>query len=66
MRIGDLVKLKSVIYHTTGVYRQGLIGVVTGVIYPATGDERAFVDVNFKGGKVSCHWDEVEIFSESR
>ena len=66
MKIGDLVKLKSEIHHTTGIYRPGLIGVVIGVRYPAVGDPRAFISVNFKDNEVSCHWHEVEILSESR
>ncbi len=66
MRKGNLVKLKSTIYHQSGAQRPGLLGVVVGVFYPTAYDARKQCHVVFGSNTVTCHWHELEVLSESR
>ena len=63
MKAGDLVELRSKIYHISGVYRSGAVGIIIAI------DERVAherVEVMFGTLKVGCHSRELEVISESR
>ena len=66
MKKGDLVKLKNVIHHVSGIYKPGLIGVILKVKDPSPRDPSAVIEVLLGAGVVSCHWQELEVISESR
>ena len=65
MKVGDLVKLRDgcTIYHTTGIYRPGAIGVVINTP-PAMGE---LARVMFSGilPLVDCYWRELKVISEA-
>ncbi len=66
MKKGDLVKVKSVINHVSGIYKPGLIGVVLKVKGPSPRDPTAVIEVHFGENVISCYWQELEVISESR
>ncbi len=66
MKVGDLVKLRAIVYHETGTYKPGVIGIILKTYEPTIHDARAIAYVEFGGSCISCHWHELEVVSESR
>ena len=66
MKKGDLVKLKNVIHHVSGIYKPGLIGVVLKVKGPSPRDPSAVIEVHLGENVIACYWHELELLNESR
>ena len=63
MKAGDLVELRSKIYHVSGVYKSGAVGIIIAF------DERVAherVEVMFGNKAVGCRRRHLEVISESR
>jgi hypothetical protein len=64
MTKGDLVRLRTVVHHSTGIYPSGSLGIVIKLSNILTGTEKetAVAAVRFSNNKlVRCYMKELEI-----